>query len=365
LAACKGVPDSAGQDAARGTVKHHMAQLCLERGGDAVQFLGTLQKADEFEFIVDQEFCDQVQVYVDNCRRDVGRQEFEVHVDTSRILGVPGQGGTIDCVTLNRGKHLITVRDAKFGFERVNAKKNLQLMIYLAAAIDLYDLYDEWHHGKIIIDQPPLRHYDEADVTIEELRDFIDWIRPRAQRAMAMYEGTLPIELTPGPTQCKYCPIRNTCPERTKAVTDMFGENSDEPPIPTLDDDTLAQVLASGVVEFVEDWGKDIRAEAYRRAQAGRKLPGFKLVAGKHGARYFTDKVKVREVLELLAEPDQIFTPRELVSPTQLQKLAPEAYEQIREFVDQPPGALKLVPEDFREQEVGRKAVEFGDMQEA
>jgi hypothetical protein len=362
LAACKGIPDEASQDAARGTVKHHMGESCLKNGGQAIQFLGQTLEADGFKFEVDKVFCEQVQTYVDNCRRDVGEQQYEVRLDTSPILGVPGQGGTVDCVTLNVEKRHITIRDAKFGFERVNAKRNLQMMIYLAAAIDLYDVISEWDSATIVIDQPPIHHYDPADVTIREVVDFIEWIRPRAKLTYAMYEGTMPIQLIPGPTQCKYCPIRNKCPARTKAITDMFGETSEEPPIPTLSDEDIAGVLASGVVEFVEGWVKDIRAEAYRRATAGRTLPGFKLVKGKRGARYFTDKEKVRAVLELVLDPDKMFTPRELVSPTKLEELAPEAYAEVRDYVDQPAGSLKLVPADFRETEVKRESVEFGNL---
>lgn len=365
LAACKGCEDQPTIDAARGTVKHGMGQQCLERGIPAIQFLGTMQHADGFDFEVTQDFVDQVQTYVDNCRRDVGRQEYEVHVDTSPILGVPGQGGTIDCITLNRSKKRITVRDAKFGFGRVNAKKNLQLMIYLASAMDFYDIYDEWEEGELVIDQPAIHHYDESGViTLQEIRDFIDWIRPRAKLAYAMYQGELPIQLIPGPTQCTWCLIRNTCKARTQAISDMFGKDSDEPAIAVLTDEDIAGVLASGVVEFVESWVSDIRTESLKRAIAGRKIPGFKLVNGKKGARYFTDKAKVRALLELVLEPEQMFEPQELVSPTKLEKLAPATYADVRDFVDQPQGDLKLVPEDFKEKEVDRKTVEFGSNQE-
>jgi hypothetical protein len=63
-------------------------------------------------------------------------------------------------------------------------------------------------------------------------------------------------------------------------------------------------------------------------------------------------------------EPDKMFTPRELVSPTKLEELAPEAYAEVRDLVDQPPGGLKLVPADFREKEVKRENVEFGNLPE-
>jgi hypothetical protein len=360
LAACKHLPeDRSSEDAARGTVKHRMSELCLNRNGNAMDFLGNVLEADGFSFTVDTEFVRQVQSYVDGIRRCVGRRYVEVKLNTSPILGILGQSGTADVVILNRQAKQLEVHDAKFGFHRVMAKGNKQGLIYIAAALNHYDIYDEWESAKFVIHQPGIDHYDEAVYTLAEIRDFLDEIRPQAARAWAMYQGTLPIELTPGATQCEWCPIKGSCAARSKRVLDMFpvGFQENEPEAPLLSAEELGAALTQ--LDEIEGWCADIRKEAYARARAGTKIPGKKLIQGNKGPRFWKDPKKAEMMLPLITE-QMFYEPRTLLSPTAIEKLVGAAeYEQLKSLVDQNPGGLKLVPESDKHPEVHVSALEF------
>jgi hypothetical protein len=360
LAACKHLPeDRSSEDAARGTVKHRMSELSLNRDGNAVDFLGNILEADGFSFTVDTEFVRQVQSYLDGIRRCIGRRYAEVKLDTSSVLGVPGQSGTADCVILNRKDKRLEVHDAKFGFHRVNAKGNKQGLIYIAAALEFYDIYDEWQTAKFVIHQPGIDHYDEETYTHAEVRAFLDEIRPQAARAWAMYQGTIPIELTPGPVQCEWCPIRTKCTARGEKILAMFpaGFQESEPEAPMLTDEEIGAAIPQ--LDEIESWCSDIRKEARTRALAGRKIPGQKLIKGKKGNRFWKDPKKAASNLSLVTDKE-IYAPRELLSPTEVEKLVGKTeYEQLKSLVDQKDGALQLVPESDSHEEVRVSQLEF------
>lgn len=361
LAACKHLPeDRSSQDAARGTVKHTMSEQALTRNGDAVQFLGNILEADGFSFTVDKEFVRQVQSYLDGIRRCVGRRYVEVKLNTSPVLGVPDQTGTADCVILNRSIKQLEVHDAKFGFHRVYAKDNKQGLIYIAAALEFYDIYDAWENAKFVIHQPGIDHYDEEVYTLDQVRAFLDEIRPQAARAWAMYQGAIPIELTPGPIQCEWCPVRASCKARSKRVLDMFptGFQENEPEVPLLSNEEIGAALPQ--LDEIESWCSDMRKEAYTRARAGAKIPGRKLIQGKKGARYWKDPKKAATQLGLLVDEGLIYAPRVLASPTQIEDLVGKAdYETVKSLVGQNDGALQLVPESDTHDEVKISTIEF------
>jgi hypothetical protein len=337
-----------------------MGELALNRGGEAQDFLGNVLDADGHSFTVDGEFVRQVQSYLDGIRRCVGGRYVEIKLNTSPILGVPDQSGTSDVVILNRSIKQLEVHDAKFGFMRVMAKGNKQGLIYLAAALEFYDIYDEWLTAKFVIHQPAIDHYDEYVYSIAEIRAFLDEIRPAAARAWAMYQGKIPIELTPGPIQCEWCPIRASCSARAKKVLDMFptGFQENEPEVPLLSNDEIGAALPQ--LDEIESWCSDMRKEARTRALAGGKIPGQKLIRGKRGARFWKDAKKAEANLALLVAEEYLYAPRVIVSPTEIEKRLGKAdYATVSGLVDQNAGALQLVPENDPHPEYQVTQLEF------
>ncbi len=351
LAAAKHLPpERNSEDAARGTLQHTLSETCLRRGGDPIGFLGTAHEVDGFKFTVDEEMCRNVGAYVNNIRRRTGRLMVEQHIDLAPVLGIPAQKGTADAIVLNRSTKTIEVHDAKFGFHRVDADANPQGLLYIAGALDFYSFYDKWEHAEFWIHQPRVDNFQTATYSIGEVQAFIDTVRPIATRAIAMYEGRIPIELTPGPKQCQWCPVRASCAARTKSIVDMFEVQPDEPAVAALGPEELSAALA--LVDHVETWCGDIRAEARRRAMEGSTVPGWKLVRGRKGKRFWSDPTAAESALSLLLDPAVMYEPRKLTTPAALEKVLRQDFESVERFVGQEEGALQLVPATDKRSEV-------------
>jgi hypothetical protein len=375
LAACKALPEPpATIYSARGTLKHKISERCLKENLDPYSFLDTVHEVDGFTFDFDKPMADEVASYVNDIRSQLGKRFVEVKLDTSPVLGVPDQSGTADTVILNRTTRNVGVHDAKFGFNEVSAaigvqfgeredgttlEGNPQGLIYLASALVQFDIYDEWNSGSFTIHQPSADHYDHASYTVEEVQQFVDWARPRSKRAWQMYTGEIPVELVPG-EHCKWCPIRGSCEARANMFMDMFEVvNPDEPQLFELSDDDLA--AAYTIAEMAIEWGNDLLVEAQKRALRGSKLPGYKLIKGKRGARFWKSKEAALSALSMVVEDETVlFTPGELKSPTQIEELVgEETYGRLTKLVDQTPGSLKLVPASAKGAEVSVTPAEF------
>lgn len=306
-------------DASSGTASHSMGEQCLSNGWDPDCFEGETVIADDVKFKVDSERIERVRTYVDTVRKIPGELRVEVKLDTSSVVGVPEQGGTGDAVVLDYAHDTIHAGDFKDGqglvrvwdgahrhdghvldgwsFEQLNA----QLGEYGAAALSLYELTHEWKFVHLFISQPRINWYDEVTLTVEQLRAWVEWLKPKEQRAYQLWlTGVVDPakDLTPSEEACKWCPVK-ACPARDRKVLEMFPLSPVEAaapalssrPINTLTDDELAFCLDRA--DFIEGCLKDWRAEGLARGMAGRKLKGWKCVTGRQGARMFSDKEKV------------------------------------------------------------------------
>jgi hypothetical protein len=195
--------------------------------------------------------------------------------------------------------------------------------------------------------------------------------RPRFRRAYALYEDPTKVTAADyGPSEkgCRWCPIRGSCAARTKKVLDMFPvtERSDHPPSTlakaapaVLTDAALGE--ARDRAEEIEQWCKDIKEEAHRRAIAGRAIPGWKLVQGRKGNRRWTDEALAETVLTLHLE-HEAYT-KKLISPSdaekKLKKHVPTAWAEIQANISQAEGSLSLERESVSKPAVDRPMVEF------
>jgi Protein of unknown function (DUF2800) len=381
-AACKGLPDSTSVDSARGTLKHDIAQRCLTSNADPKAYLDTVHEVDGFTFTFDKEMVEEVASYVNAMRGELGKRLVEVRLDSSDVLGVDGQGGTADAVILDKNTKQCDVHDAKFGYILVSAKGgvefgkredgtpltgNPQGLIYLGSAVKNFDVLADWERGSFTIHQPSRDHTERAEYSRAEIEQFVEWAKPRAQEAWRMYNGEIPIVLTPGKEQCEWCPIRGSCSARADSYIAMFPLDKEtveaEPQMFELSDADIAATIS--IAEGAIAWGNDVLAEASKRAKLGAKLPGFKLVKGKKGARFWKSKEAALAALSMLVEDDTIlFTPGELKSPTQIEELIGAYYSSVKPFVDQSEGSLHLVPTSARGAEVLVTPAEFEPSQE-
>lgn len=358
LAACKDVPNVATRYAAEGTVYHEIAAQVLTALDAGVPddapyscdyYVGQTLSADGFEFVITEENAEHAQRYVDAIRRIPGVRMYEVRLDTSAVVGVVGQGGTGDCVTLDYENDTIHVDDLKFGYRVVTAKDNEQLIEYGAAALYKFELLHPWKFVKVAIHQPRgAVKYDEHVYTVEELRAAMARIAPFEQAAYKLWQNTpsdLAQFLTPSEKGCEWCPIKGTCAKRSRQMLDEFPlSEPGKPAAPAAITMTDAEIgAARDRVDAIEAWCADIKAQARARALAGHQIPGWKLVRGRKGDRKWEGEL-AQSNLELNLG-DEAFKPREIISPADAEKKFKKAkldFSIMAPFITQADGALSL-----------------------
>lgn len=369
VAATQGLPDNAGDSARWGTAAHTVAGWCLEDGHMAKAYEGREIVVQGHTYVVDEDMLFQVQTYIDIVRALVkehnGKLLVEQQVNYSHLFHQElieqhgEQFGTGDAVVLCDDR--VIVVDLKTGRTVVEPTSS-QLAMYALGVLEEHDpdgvIYG-WDRIDTIIVQPP--HSTRPQVhtyTREELQAVADKAAVSGNCALSLIGK--PIEelteyLVPG-EHCGnyYCKARATCPKlRALVAESVFGDEAafeqsaetrqfESPAEP----EGLARVLK--LLPVIRDWVEQMQERAYGHALAGGELPGFKLVAGKKGARKWRDEAEAEQVLKSMRlKQDEMYTFK-LISPTQAEKLlkeSPRRWNKAEVLIEQADGKPVLVPE--------------------
>lgn len=375
------------QYSAWGTACHAVAADALENGDHVLGELhNTLITADDFEFKVDDEMVEVARAYVHYVRDVAGPDGtilVEQRVQFDQHLGVPAEHdafGTADAIVV-RGDEMIVV-DLKTGRGvEVEVQGNPQLQAYALGALEIAEAVADIRRVRLAIVQPRAGGIKEHDLSADELRA---WARehaaPACRKVLEAVADFSVGHLQPGEKQCKFCPAKPQCPALRDAVlattlgsapasVDEFEAVMDTRQVhaDSLQDSPeqwLAAVL--GKVDLIEDWCKSVREEAHRRLQAGLPVPGYKLVAGKRGARAWVDASKAEEMLrkQFRLTIEQAYDLK-LISPTSAEKLAkagalgPRQWATLQELVHQPDGKPHVAPDSDPRPALQSSAEEF------
>lgn len=331
--------------AARGERKHERAEVLLRSWKDT-------DATDDADTVA------AVQPYLDAVRARYGGKNgaslghlllVEERVD----IHLPDVYGTADAAVVKPFDRVLAVIDLKGGANPVDPVENIQLGAYacgfLAKHAGKPKDWTEWT-VELVIAQGLAADGGEAIRT---------WTTTGAscakllKRIAAAAKASRVANPTPkAGSHCGYCRAAAKCPARLAQVGSVFpvavpgNSSGDEPgdrngPIPSvelLDDATVARVL--DVAEDVEGFIAACRARA---ATAG--LPGWKLVAGRKGARRWIDPATAAATLKG-AGLDPFGAPP-LKSPTVVEKEAGKATfaAVFADLVEAPDGKPALVRE--------------------
>lgn len=360
----RGLPNIDAEYNASGSCSHWLLEWSLTHPKlDLDSWLGktmTFGENPSFDFKIDEERLDRVRACITAINREPGIMFTERRLDTTPVLGVPNQEGHSDIIkaypeggVMKDGqllKGVLSVHDYKDGWMLVNAKDNTQGLIYLCAALFEFALIGEFEAFRFVIHQPKIHHYDEWTYTRAELEAFMTLIRPVAKLAYDVYHGNVPFDakahLAAGEEQCVFCPVRGRCPARAARIVGMF-----EPLIKRheLDDKSVGLLYAQ--LDEISAAVSDFRAEALRRAKMGVRIDGHKLVYGNKGKRKWRSEPEAQRALEVVLG-EAAFAPREVISPTQAERLLKKGYAPLAEMVTQSDPQMRLVPLDHEGEEV-------------
>lgn len=309
------VANRATRYAAEGTLAHMLARIALEMGLPPETYLGKEKSADGFDFTVDQEMCDAVNVYLESVKDDQGEGDklfVEHKFDLTHVY--PGLYGTADAVIWKPATGLLIVKDYKHGAGvPVDVKDNPQLRYYALGA--LIDLKLPVKRVRMEVVQPRCPHPD-GPIRSEEIDaiDLMDFATDLIDYAKATEDPDA--KLNPG-DHCRFCPAAAVCPAlHARAQQTASLAFSDDAPY---EPGALAETLAW--LPVLEGWIKNVREFAYKEAESGNTIPGWKLVA-KRANRKWRDEIAATQALRSLGlgEPELYPLPK-LNSPAAIEKL--------------------------------------------
>jgi hypothetical protein len=384
-------PDDSSDFADEGTAAHELAAMALTNKNDAAAYLGRVIQVNGKGWEVTEDMAGHVQKYLDYVRAIDGELMVEQRLSIEGITGEPGAKGTSDAVIL-AGEELVIV-DLKYGRGvKVEAERNEQLAIYVAAALSEYEFLGDFKRVRLAIHQPRLDHVSEWDMPIAyqgagvaSLESFINAVKPRAEKALPFigkpaHEVTAD-DLAPGEKQCRFCKAKATCPALTQHVLSTVADDfvdTTQPVAPqieraterTFDNATLGNLL--GAVDLIEAWCKAIRAKAETELLAGHPVPGYKLVEGRRGARRWSNDAEVEQTMKSMRMKLEEMYDFTLISPTTAEKLhksgaiGPRQWPKLQGLITQSEGKPSVAPEADKRPALVIQATadEFADVSE-
>jgi hypothetical protein len=343
IALTRDLPNPESDYSAEGTAAHTLASRALEYKKPAAFWIGEQIQVGQRIFTVDNDMADHVQAYVDDVLRRVagGTLLVEQRVGFSEAIGVEAQFGTADAIILSEDCTHVIVEDLKFGRGvQVYATENKQLMTYAVAVLETFEaIMGDVQHVTIVVAQPRLDHYDEWTVSRERLLDHAAALNRAAGAAIEGLDaldatGEIPRELfRPSEDACFFCLAKPTCAAlREHVAATVFND------FEALDDVDEVQVMGVpqpgpdklgalyGTLELIEDWCRGVRSEVERMVAGGMDVIGpdgqrMKLIEGKRGNRRWQDERKAEAILAGILPPDKLYKPRELITPSKVDKL--------------------------------------------
>lgn len=319
---------------------------------------------------ITDEFAEYVQVYVDAVRRLAHGKLLlvEQRVEFSEAIGVPKQFGTSDVFIYCAETKTLWVVDLKFGMGvKVYAEGNEQMLTYATGVLETFaEVIGEVEKIVLVVAQPRLDHWDEWECGMAEIRAHVDRMRNAvlvATVAVKDYEADrelIPEYFQAGEKQCKFCKAQAMCPVLARFVSEAVFDDLvtlEDPnkmatgPLPRVAGPNLIGAHY-GMLELVEGWVKATRAECERLVFAGMEVIGpdglrMKLIEGKKGNRAWKDEKTAEGVLTGLLPPEKAYKPRNIISPSDADKLLNKKktaaqWELVKPLYDQAKGQPKV-----------------------
>ena len=333
---CEGLEDTSSAYAEEGTLAHEIAAAVLQ----GAQTVDTDELADDiFDAVVD---------YTERVRQAAEGKTLlvEQRVDYSEVIGHAESFGTADAIIIGDG--ILEIRDLKTG--RNPAYALPQLGLYALGALHQFEALGPFDMVRLVIDQGRIGHFDEVELTMEELAGF-------QHEVLGAVEAALEPEprYVPGEKQCRFCKAKAHCPALAAQVAETIGqdfENLDAEDLKAEPEriglNYLAHCMSS--VALVEDWCKGIRARVERELLAGNTIDGWKLVQGRKGARKWSSEQDAEQQLRKMKLKVEDIYDLKVISPTTAEKLAkagtigPRQWPALQALITQSEGGLSVAP---------------------
>lgn len=333
IAMSEGCEDHEGSAAREGSFAHDIGSRALDEGKDAADFIGEVSECKEFEW--DEARAEALQIYIDTVN-DMTFMADRVKTE-QKVVFSEDNWGTSDIVAVT-GRTLDII-DLKFGTFYVDVRMNEQLLDYACCALVSLDwLPDDIDTVRLTIVQP--RHHNEEDLvrtvsmTVGEVRM---WQKKVLEPGLEDTHDPK-ARLNPG-DHCMFCPAKvGKCQAFQGAALvsaqEVFPDGDVEaepkaPPAPS----SLTPARMKAVMDaapLLREWLKAVEDHAHRRAKAGDKIDGYKLVQA-IGNRQYKDEKKAAAALRRSGVDPVV---ERTLSPNQAQQQLDGSKKENKAFID-------------------------------
>ena len=299
-------PKPSSKYADEGTLLHNVMDLILTTGQTPESFVGM-----EYEGIKLTADLINEKVYPALAALDAVDPNKEMEYATETRVGfgdlLPGVFGSTDL--LGRIGKRAFILDWKFGSGvPVDAEDNPQLMFYAAAAMrtpEVQWVFDDCDEIECIIVQPPsVKRWTTDKKRIKAFEQ---------ELLMAVKIAQLPDAPINTGDHCRWCAAKPTCPKMTGAV-----ERAVHAQLDILNVAQISSYLKQA--DMLEQWITDLRALAHQVLEAGKPVPGYKLVA-KRAIRQWSDEEAFIEWANKKGLDEEQCMDKKLKSPAAMEKI--------------------------------------------
>ena len=377
-----------------GTAKHYIASICLEKGTEAAEYVGTnvpIREGGQFVRTIEftSDMAEPTQQYIDYVRSVVGDDLWwlEQQVEFGQYIDVPDQFGTADVILLREYwddetqavAHELVVIDAKFGHRPVAVEANPQLLYYALGSYDRFELSHNVKRVRLAIYQPENGGESEWTCDVDYLLAFANTARSHETSVRVAHQEYLALPADPAKhvvwmqtflnndpndEDCAFCRAMSTCPAvRAKLEREVgasfqaIDENQDVPhqpsdcetvigeeglvDVPVYSNEALGRAMR--VAGLIEDWATAVRAETERRlleAKNDRAVCeefGYGLELGRQGHRKWTETKAAEQAFKTFRLKVEEMYDFKLISPTRAEELATQKRNRKGEAVGPEP----------------------------
>lgn len=304
------------------------------------------------DFFITEDMVFYIQKYIDKLWFMSINKELliEKKINFSKFINIPNQFGTVDAIIISSKE--IQIHDLKYGFTKVEAKKNKQLQLYALGILSKFDLKkNNFHHIRICIHQPRLNYFSEWKISIKDLLFFSKNAKFAANRALFAidimnYKGIDYLHknmFSPGVQQCKWCKasggkckaesLYNLEKINNKKIKKIYSFNLKK----KVHHLTLKELIflykqSSELKKFF----LSIRNRVFFELKKGQLLSGLKLIENKNYNLKWINIKLAESVLKKIIPLKQRYT-KKLISPLQVKKIirntSPTIWSKIKFFI--------------------------------
>lgn len=338
------IRDKPSEYAAEGTTAHALGEAKIRLA------IKEYTKAKYHKAVKDLQIDDDMEDYTDEYRDFVIERFNAAKKDTPDAVllleqrldfsgYVPEGFGTGDCIIIGNGT--MEIIDLKYGKGvPVQAEQNPQMMLYALGALAAYDFLYDISSVSMTIYQPRINNIDTACLTVSELAEWGESIKPIAQKA---FTGTEEF-CTGSHCDTGFCKARPVCRAYAEHKLSMARFDFAQPS--TLTPEEIAEILDEA--DALAKWATLIKDYALDEAlHNGTEFPGYKVVEGRSNRAYTVDDSIITAMLIAKGYNEDDISPRKLKTVSNLEKyLGKKEFSAVLgEYIVKPAGKPTLVPE--------------------